>query len=66
MAYVLALNDLLKPRSVHRKDFDVVAFLFWLRDPAEDDASPFTIILIPSRNRCRSFWILTVADRFTT
>jgi CRISPR-associated protein Csd1 len=31
MAYVLALNDLLKPGSPHRKDFGDVAFLFWLR-----------------------------------
>jgi CRISPR-associated protein Csd1 len=31
MAYVLALNDLLKPGSSHRKDFGDVAFLFWLR-----------------------------------
>lgn len=47
MAYVLALNDLLKPRSVHRKDFNGVAFLFWLRDPADDDADPFSIVLDP-------------------
>jgi len=31
MAYVLALNDLLKPGSRHRKDFEGVAFLFWLK-----------------------------------
>jgi hypothetical protein len=31
MAYVLALNDLLKPGSPHRKDFGDVAFLFWVR-----------------------------------
>jgi CRISPR-associated protein Csd1 len=31
MAYVLALNHLLKPGSRHRKDFDGVAFLLWLK-----------------------------------
>ena len=31
MAYVLALNDLLKPGSRKRKDFEGVAFLFWLK-----------------------------------
>lgn len=31
MAYVLALNDLLKPGSRHRKDFEGVAFLLWLK-----------------------------------
>ena len=40
MAYVLALNSLLKPGSPNRKDFGDVAFLFWLRkdsplNPAE-------------------------------
>jgi CRISPR-associated protein Csd1 len=46
MAYVLALNSLLKPGSPNRKDFGDVAFLFWLRkdsplNPAEMlDATP--------------------------
>jgi CRISPR-associated protein Csd1 len=31
MAYVLALNALLKPGSPNRRDFGDVAFLFWLR-----------------------------------
>ena len=40
MAYVLALNSLLKPGSPNRRDFGDVAFLFWLRkdsplNPAE-------------------------------
>lgn len=34
MAYVLALNDLLKPGSRNRKDFEGVAFLFWLKRDA--------------------------------
>lgn len=43
MAYVLALNDLLKPGSEHRKDFDGVAFLFWLRKNGAD-SDPFEIV----------------------
>ncbi|ACO32176.1 type I-C CRISPR-associated protein Cas8c/Csd1 [Acidobacterium capsulatum] len=37
MAYVLALNDLLKPGSQNRKDFDGVAFLFWLKRDVDID-----------------------------
>jgi CRISPR-associated protein Csd1 len=51
MAYVLALNALLKPGSANRKDFGDVAFLFWLRkhsplNPAEllDEAPTFARI----------------------
>ena len=32
MAYVLALNHLLRPGGGHRKDFGGLAFLFWLRE----------------------------------
>lgn len=32
MAYVLALNHLLKPGGGHRKDYGGIAFLFWLRE----------------------------------
>ncbi len=33
MAYVLALNDLLKPGSTRRRDCAGIAFVFWTRDP---------------------------------
>lgn len=41
MAYVLALNDLLRMDRKHRKDIAGVAFLFWLRDP--DAFDPFSV-----------------------
>ena len=37
MAYVLALNDLLRPGGAHRQDFGDVAFLFWLRDESTEN-----------------------------
>jgi CRISPR-associated protein Csd1 len=46
MAYVLALNDLLKPGSRHRHDFGEVAFISWTRSAQEFD--PFTLLIQPS------------------
>lgn len=38
MAYVLALNDLLKPGSTRRRDIARVGFVFWLKKPEDFDA----------------------------
>lgn len=37
MAYVLALNDLLKRDGGHRKDIGGVGFIFWTKEPEETD-----------------------------
>lgn len=42
MAYVLALNDLLRLDRKHRKDIAGVGFVFWLRDPEAFD--PFALL----------------------
>jgi len=42
-AYVLALNSLLKPGSKNRKDFDDVAFIYWLR--SESPVNPGELVL---------------------
>lgn len=42
MAYVLALNDLLRPGNGHRKDIAGVGFIFWLK--REEDFSVFDFI----------------------
>jgi CRISPR-associated protein Csd1 len=42
MAYVLALNDLLKPGSEHRKDIAGMAFLYWLK--SESPLDPVALI----------------------
>jgi CRISPR-associated protein Csd1 len=47
MAYVMALNDLLKPGSAHRRDFDGVAFLFWLRKDEAGESDPFAMVVDP-------------------
>jgi CRISPR-associated protein Csd1 len=54
MAYVLALNDLLKPGSAHRKDFEGVAFLFWLRDDEADGSDPFMIVVDPNPDQVKN------------
>jgi CRISPR-associated protein Csd1 len=46
MAYVLALNDLLKPHSRHRHDMGEVAFISWTRSAEEFD--PFTLLIQPN------------------
>lgn len=48
MAYVLAINDLLRIGGGHRKDIVGVGFLFWLRRPGEFD--PFSF-LDPTREQ---------------
>ena len=45
MAYVLALNDLLKPGSRRRRDISGVAFVFWTREHTTFD--PMSIIEQP-------------------
>jgi CRISPR-associated protein Csd1 len=40
MAYVLALNDLLRPGSRHRRDIAGVGFIYWLKK--EEDFDPFS------------------------
>lgn len=37
MAYVLALNDLLRAGKGHRRDIAGVGFIYWLKNPAEFD-----------------------------
>jgi CRISPR-associated protein Csd1 len=37
MAYVLALNDLLRRDGKHRRDIAGVGFIFWTKEPAEFD-----------------------------
>jgi CRISPR-associated protein Csd1 len=37
MAYVLALNDLLRSDKGHRRDLAGVGFIFWLKNPVEFD-----------------------------
>jgi CRISPR-associated protein Csd1 len=54
MAYVLALNDLLrqdKKPGKGRKDIAGVGFLYWLRDPADLDVLSFMDVADPSQVR---------------
>ena len=44
-AYVLALNSLLKPGSKNRRDFNDVAFIFWLR--SDSPLNPAELVLHP-------------------
>ena len=37
MAYILALNDLLRPGSRHRRDFAGVGFIFWTKERTDFD-----------------------------
>lgn len=47
MAYVLALNELLKPGSTRRKDINGVAYVFWMRREDPTEVEPFECLVRP-------------------
>lgn len=49
MAYVLALNDLLRHDKGHRRDIAGVGFIYWLKRPEEFD--PFMALYQPSERQ---------------